>query len=42
MALTKHTWLYSDLLCAFKGKIRRLWVFNRGDLNISVSAFFLS
>ena len=20
MALTKHTWLYSDLLCAFKGK----------------------
>ena len=20
MALTKHTWLYSDLLCAVKGK----------------------
>ena len=40
MALTKHTWLYSDLLHAFKGKHRQLWVFNRGDLNIS--AFVVS
>ena len=38
MALTKHIWLYSDLLCTFKGNIRQLWGFNRGDLNISVSA----
>ena len=38
MALTKHIWLYSDLLRAFKGNIRQLWGFNRGDLNISVSA----
>ena len=39
MALTKHIWLYSDLLRAFRGKnIRQLWGFNRGDLNISASA----
>ena len=25
MALTKHTWLYSDLLCAFKGKQAGSW-----------------
>ena len=38
MALNKHIWLYSDLLRAFMGKIRKLWGFNRRDLNISASA----
>ena len=38
MALTKHTWLYSDLLMLLRENICQLWVFNRGDLNISVSA----
>ena len=38
MALTKHTWLYSDLLRVLRENIRRLWGFNRGDLNISASA----
>ena len=37
MALTKHIWLYSDLLRAFKVNIRQLWGFNRGDINISAS-----
>ena len=34
MALTKHIWLYSDLLRAFKGKHSSAL----GDLNISASA----
>ena len=40
MALTKHTWLYSDPLRAFKReKNRELWVFKGGgNLNISASA----
>ena len=38
MALTKHTWLYSDLLHAFKGKHSSALGFNREDLNISASA----
>ena len=38
MALTKHIWLYSDLLRAFKAKHCQLWGFNRGGLNISASA----
>ena len=38
MALTKHTWLYSDLLRAFKGKQLPALGFNRGDINISASA----
>ena len=38
MALTKHIWLYSDLLRAFKGKHWSALGFNRGDLNISASA----
>ena len=38
MALTKHIWLYSDLLRALRENIRQLWGFNRGDLNISASA----
>ena len=39
LALTKHTWLYSDLLRAFKGKhSSAVCFFNGGDLNISASA----
>ena len=38
MALTKHIWLYSDLLLFLGESIRQLWGFNRGDLNISASA----
>ena len=38
MALTKHTWLYSDLLRAFKGKHSSAVFFYRGDLNSSASA----
>ena len=38
MALTKHTWLHSNLLRAFKGKHSSALGFNRGDLNISASA----
>ena len=40
MALTKHIWLYSDLLRAFKGKHSSTLGsrFNRGDVNISASA----
>ena len=38
MALTKHIWLYSDLLLLLRESIRQLWGFNRGDLNISASA----
>ena len=38
MALTKHTWLYSDLLRVLRENIRQLCVFNGGDLNISASA----
>ena len=38
MALTKHTWLYYDLLRAFKRKHSSAVCFNRGDLNISASA----
>ena len=38
MALTKHTLLYSDLHLLLRENIRRLWRFNRGDLNISASA----
>ena len=37
IALTKHTWLYSDLPRAFKGKHWLALGFNRGDLNISAS-----
>ena len=37
MTLTKYTWLYSDLLRA-RENVHQLWVFNRGDLNISASA----
>ena len=37
MALTKHTWLYSDLVRALRENIRQLWSFNGGDLNISAS-----
>ena len=38
MALTKHIWLYSDLLLLLRESIRQLWGFNREDLNISASA----
>ena len=38
MAPTKHNWLYSDLLRAFKGKHSSALGFKRGDLNISASA----
>ena len=38
MSLTKHIWLYSDLLRAFNENIRQLWGFNRRDLNISAYA----
>ena len=38
MALTKHTWLCSDLLRVLRENIRQLCVFNGGDLNISASA----
>ena len=38
MALTKHIWLYSDLLRAFKGKHSSALGFYRGDLNISAFA----
>ena len=38
MALTKHTWLYPDLLRAVKGKHSSALGFSRGDLNISASA----
>ena len=32
LALTKHTWLYSDLLLAFKENVCQRWVFKRGTL----------
>ena len=39
MAPTKHIWLYSDLLCAFKGKhSSALGGLTERDLNISASA----
>ena len=38
MALTKHIWLYSDLLRAFKGKHWSALGVQQGDLNISASA----